>query len=51
MKPGAHLLLAEPQGHVKPALFEEELASAVQAGLRVSDRPVIRRSLAAVLTK
>jgi SAM-dependent methyltransferase len=51
MKPGAHLLFAEPDGHVKPALFEAELASAAQAGLHVSDRPVIRRSLAAVLTK
>jgi 2-polyprenyl-3-methyl-5-hydroxy-6-metoxy-1,4-benzoquinol methylase len=51
MKPGAHLLLAEPEGHVKPALFEAELAAAAQAGLRVSGRPVIRRSLAAVLTK
>jgi hypothetical protein len=45
------LLFAEPDGHVKPALFEAELASAAQAGLHVSDRPVIRRSLAAVLTK
>ncbi len=51
MKPGALLLLAEPEGHVKPALFEAELASASQAGLHVSDRPVIRRSLAAVLAK
>jgi ubiquinone/menaquinone biosynthesis C-methylase UbiE len=51
MKPGAHLLLAEPDGHVKPALFEKELASAAQAGLHVSDRPVVRRSHAAVLTK
>jgi SAM-dependent methyltransferase len=51
MKAGAHLLLAEPAGHVKPALFEAELASAAQAGLRVSDRPAIRHSLAAVLTK
>jgi len=51
MKPGARLLLAEPAGHVKPAMFEAELASAAAAGLQVSDRPVIRRSLAAVLTK
>jgi len=51
MNPGAQLLLAEPAGHLKPALFEAELASAAQAGLQVSDRPVIRRSLAAVLTK
>jgi hypothetical protein len=51
MKPGARLLLAEPAGHVKPVLFEKELASAAEAGLRVSERPLIRRSLAAVLTK
>jgi len=51
MKPGACLLLAEPAGHVKPALFEAELASAAQAGLHVSDRPVIRHSLAAVLAR
>ena len=51
MKPGASLLLAEPAGHVKPVLFEAELASAAQAGLHVSDRLVIRRSLAAVLMK
>jgi len=51
MKPGACLLLAEPGGHVTPAQFEQELASAAQAGLHVSDRPVIRRSHAAVLTK
>ena len=51
MKPDARLLLAEPVGHVKPALFEAELASAAQAGLHLSDRPEIRRSLAALLTK
>ena len=51
MKPGARLLLAEPAGHVKPALFEAELASAAEAGLRVSERPAVRKSLAAVLTK
>ena len=43
--------LKRPAGHVKPALFENELAAAAEAGLHVSDRPVIRRSLAAVLTK
>jgi SAM-dependent methyltransferase len=49
MKPGARLLLAEPEGHVQPALFEAELAFAAEAGLEVSERPGIRRSLAAVL--
>lgn len=51
MKPGAQLLLAEPAGHVTAAQFEAELASAEQAGLRVTDRPAIRRSLAALFTK
>jgi len=51
MRPGARLLVAEPEGHVKPALFEAELAAAAEAGLAVSDRPVIRRSLAAALVK
>jgi len=51
MKPDARLLLAEPAGHVKQALFEAELAGAAQAGLHVSDRPVMRRSLAALLVK
>lgn len=51
MKPGAHLLLAEPAGHVQPAMFDQELAYAAHAGLRVADRPVIRRSLSAVCIK
>ena len=51
MKPDARMLLAEPAGHVQAELFREELASAAQAGLRTSDRPAIRRSLAAVLIR
>jgi SAM-dependent methyltransferase len=51
MKPGAHLLLAEPAGHVQPDLFGAELSAAAQAGLSVTERPAIRRSLAALLTK
>lgn len=51
MKPGACLLLAEPAGHVKPALFAAELEFAAQAGLRLLDRPAIRRSHAALLRK
>ena len=51
MKPGTRMLLAEPAGHVKRPLFDAELGSAAEAGLRVSERPAIRRSLAAVLTK
>jgi len=51
LKPAAGLLLVEPAGHVKPAEFEAELASAAQAGLVPSGRPAIRRSLAASLKK
>ncbi len=49
MKPGAELLFVEPAGHVKAHDFEENLAIAAQAGLRVVDRPAIRRSHAALL--
>ncbi len=51
MKPGATLLLAEPSGHVKKAAFEAELQDAAAAGLGVTGRPVISRSLAALLRK
>jgi SAM-dependent methyltransferase len=51
MKPGATLLLAEPAGHVKLAGFEAELKDAAAAGLELTDRPVIRRSQAALLKK
>jgi len=51
MKPGATLLLAEPSGHVKKDAFEAELQDAAVAGLEVADRPVIRRSWAALLKK
>jgi cyclopropane fatty-acyl-phospholipid synthase-like methyltransferase len=51
MKPGATLLLAEPSGHVKKDAFEAELQDAAAAGLKVKDRPVLRRSQAAVLKK
>lgn len=51
LKPGGSLLLVEPAGHVKPPMFDSELAAAAQAGLAVADRPVIRRDLAALLRK
>jgi ubiquinone/menaquinone biosynthesis C-methylase UbiE len=50
-KPGAELLFAEPNGHVKAADFESELRAADQSGFKVVDRPRIRRSQAAVLRK
>ena len=51
MKPGACLLLAEPNGHVKPAAFEAELTAAARVGLRVAERPSIGGSRAALLRK
>jgi ubiquinone/menaquinone biosynthesis C-methylase UbiE len=51
MKPGGKLLLSEPSGHVKKEMFEGELQAAAEAGFSVTDRPTIRRSQAALLTK
>jgi SAM-dependent methyltransferase len=51
LKPGGRLLLVEPAGHVRPAPFEEELRVATSAGLGLLERPSIRRSHAALLTK
>jgi SAM-dependent methyltransferase len=51
LKPGGLLLLVEPVGHVKPEKFQHELEAAKAAGFEATDRPAIRRSLAAVLRK
>jgi Methyltransferase domain. len=51
LKPGGRVLLVEPSGHVDNAKFATELALASEAGLHVTDRPVVRRNHAAVLTK
>ncbi len=50
-KPGAQILLVEPSGHVKNPKFEQELRAAADAGLSIVDRPVVRRSRAALLRK
>jgi SAM-dependent methyltransferase len=50
-KPGATLLLAEPTGHVNAVQFEAELQEAAKAGFVVVDRPRVRRSLGALLSK
>jgi cyclopropane fatty-acyl-phospholipid synthase-like methyltransferase len=50
-KQGASLLLAEPTGHVKDEAFEAELQNAMQVGFAVAERPNIRRSHAALLTR
>lgn len=48
-RPGAHLLLVEPAGHVKVAEFESELRAAAEVGFQAAERPSIRRSHAALL--
>ena len=50
-KSGASLLFVEPKGHVKEPEFTSELQAAVDAGFKLVDRPVIRRSHAALLKK
>jgi 2-polyprenyl-3-methyl-5-hydroxy-6-metoxy-1,4-benzoquinol methylase len=51
LKPGAALLLAEPAKHVPLCDFERTVALAEQAGFVIADRPEIRLSHAAVLTR
>ena len=51
LKPRGKLLLAEPKGHVDQARFTDELNSAWHAGLSVQDLPLMKRYLAALLTK
>jgi ubiquinone/menaquinone biosynthesis C-methylase UbiE len=49
LKPGGGLLLAEPMGHVRAPQFGQQLALAAKVGLRLIERPSIRRSHAALL--
>lgn len=51
LKPGGRLLLVEPAGHVKADLFVRELEFARRFGLVETDRPDVRRCLAAVFAK
>ena len=51
LKPGGRMLVAEPSGRVPATEFEETLAKALAAGLRVESRPAIRSSHAAVLVR
>ncbi len=51
LRPGGKLLLAEPSGHVTEGAFATTLSTAQKFGLTVIERPSIRRSLAAVLTR
>jgi SAM-dependent methyltransferase len=51
LKPDGSLLFVEPRGHVSEDAFAASLALAENAGLRIVDRPRIRRDPAALLTK
>jgi ubiquinone/menaquinone biosynthesis C-methylase UbiE len=51
LKNGGRLLFVEPRGHVSQELFEQELGQASAAGFKVLNRPTIRWSWAALLTK
>jgi SAM-dependent methyltransferase len=50
-KPRAGLLFAEPTGHVKAPDFEAELQAAIHAGFELAERPAIRSSRAAFLSR
>lgn len=49
LSPGGRLLVVEPKIHVDERLFDEEMAGAALAGLRIVQRPRIRLSRAALL--
>jgi SAM-dependent methyltransferase len=51
LKPNGTLLFVEPRGHVSEGAFAASLALAGSVGLRVVERPRIRRDPAALLTK
>lgn len=50
-KSGTQLLIAEPKGHVELGEFDGELRAAKEAGFKLVERPIIRRSHAALLKK
>ena len=49
--PVERVLLAEPRGHVKEEMFENELKLAGEAGFEIASRPTISHSHAALLKK
>jgi ubiquinone/menaquinone biosynthesis C-methylase UbiE len=52
LKPTGRLLIAEPRGwHVSEKEFQDTLAAAAAAGLKVVEEPEIRRSRAVLLAK
>jgi SAM-dependent methyltransferase len=50
-KPGAHLLLGEPSGHVTAAQFDAELQMASEAGFTRVGEPKVRGNHAALLRR
>ena len=48
LSPGGRFLVAEPAFHVTQAVFDEELAAAARAGLKLVERPRVRASRAAL---
>jgi SAM-dependent methyltransferase len=51
LRPGGHLLLLEPKGHVSSSSFDDEVAAATRAAFTTVDRPLVRSSHAALLLK
>jgi ubiquinone/menaquinone biosynthesis C-methylase UbiE len=51
VKPGAHLLLAEPAGHVTPQEVEHTITIAREHGFVMTRAPLIRWAHAALLTR
>jgi SAM-dependent methyltransferase len=50
-KSGAQMIVAEPVGHVSTDGFDTEMQAATAAGFVLEDRPRVRRSHAALLSK
>lgn len=50
LRPGGHLLIAEPRGHVSPRLFERITAAARDAGFTVRPGPDVRFSRSLLCT-
>jgi SAM-dependent methyltransferase len=51
LRPGGRFLILEPKGHVSPEAFDDEVALAARAGFVALDRPLAKRSHAALLSK
>jgi ubiquinone/menaquinone biosynthesis C-methylase UbiE len=51
LKPGSHVLVAEPSHHVSEKLFAEEMAAAKAAGFQLKDQPKIGSKRTALLVK